>query len=319
MEKSPDAFRTISEVAEFLDTPAHVLRFWESRFPQVRPIKRAGGRRYYRPTDVALLSGIRRLLHEDGLTIRGVQKILREQGVRHVAGLIDDEPAEEEDDITLEADVILDGIVSSVPEPAAVLPFPSQARMEQPKEPLAEAPPQAPPAPAAKADAPVKRSPPRVSPDQGKLFAEEEDRPVAASSAKPDAGAQNPTEEGAEQAETPAPAAAQPAAPGSPEPEPVAASAPETPTEPASALTPPITAESDQAKPAAESPKDAAPAPEKPAMAAEAPEENFWLASDLRAARPSRLARKRAEILPLALRLQALRDHVAELGRVPRR
>ncbi|AWB48455.1 MerR family transcriptional regulator [Gemmobacter aquarius] len=87
MEKSADAFRTISEVAEQLDTPAHVLRFWESRFPQVRPVKRAGGRRYYRPADVALLAGIKRLLHDEGVTIRGVQKILREQGVRHVATL----------------------------------------------------------------------------------------------------------------------------------------------------------------------------------------------------------------------------------------
>jgi len=87
MDKSPEAFRTISEVADTLDTPAHVLRFWESRFPQIRPVKRAGGRRYYRPADVALLTGIKRLLHEEGLTIRGVQKILREQGVRHVAGL----------------------------------------------------------------------------------------------------------------------------------------------------------------------------------------------------------------------------------------
>lgn len=88
MEKSPEAFRTISEVADFLDTPAHVLRFWESRFPQIRPVKRAGGRRYYRPGDVALLSGIKRLLHDEGMTIRGVQKILREQGIRHVAGLV---------------------------------------------------------------------------------------------------------------------------------------------------------------------------------------------------------------------------------------
>lgn len=87
MDKSPDAFRTISEVAEVLETPAHVLRFWESRFPQIRPVKRAGGRRYYRPADVALLTGIKRLLHDEGMTIRGVQKILREQGVRHVAGL----------------------------------------------------------------------------------------------------------------------------------------------------------------------------------------------------------------------------------------
>ncbi len=90
MEKSPEAFRTISEVSELLDTPAHVLRFWESRFPQVRPVKRAGGRRYYRPTDVALLSGIKRLLHGDGLTIRGVQKVLREHGIRHVMAMADD-------------------------------------------------------------------------------------------------------------------------------------------------------------------------------------------------------------------------------------
>lgn len=87
MDKSPDAFRTISEVAETLETPAHVLRFWESRFPQIRPVKRAGGRRYYRPADVALLIGIKHLLHDEGMTIRGVQKILREQGVRHVAAL----------------------------------------------------------------------------------------------------------------------------------------------------------------------------------------------------------------------------------------
>lgn len=92
MDKSPDAFRTISEVADLLETPAHVLRFWESRFPQIKPVKRAGGRRYYRPADVALLSGIRKLLHEDGMTIRGVQKILREQGVRHVTVLGGDEP-----------------------------------------------------------------------------------------------------------------------------------------------------------------------------------------------------------------------------------
>jgi DNA-binding transcriptional MerR regulator len=89
MSKSAEAFRTISEVAEILDTPAHVLRFWESRFAQVKPVKRAGGRRYYRPSDVTLLSGIKHLLHDEGLTIRGVQKMLREQGVRHVAALAD--------------------------------------------------------------------------------------------------------------------------------------------------------------------------------------------------------------------------------------
>ncbi|GAA0304420.1 MerR family transcriptional regulator [Rhodovulum strictum] len=87
MEKSPEAFRTISEVAAWLDTPAHVLRFWESRFSQIKPVKRAGGRRYYRPADMMLLGGIKKLLHEDGLTIRGVQKILREEGVKFVSSL----------------------------------------------------------------------------------------------------------------------------------------------------------------------------------------------------------------------------------------
>ena len=81
MDKAPDAFRTISEVADDLDVPQHVLRFWETRFTQIRPMKRSGGRRYYRPDDVALLRGIRHLLYGEGYTIRGVQRILREQGV----------------------------------------------------------------------------------------------------------------------------------------------------------------------------------------------------------------------------------------------
>lgn len=78
--KSADAFRTISEVADELDVPKHVLRFWELKFPQIKPMKRGGGRRYYRPEDMALLSGIRELLHSEGYTIKGVQKILKEQG-----------------------------------------------------------------------------------------------------------------------------------------------------------------------------------------------------------------------------------------------
>jgi len=80
MDKSPEAFRTISEVAEGLDLPQHVLRFWESRFPQIKPLKRGGGRRYYRPDDVELLRAIKRLLYDEGYTIKGVQKMLREQG-----------------------------------------------------------------------------------------------------------------------------------------------------------------------------------------------------------------------------------------------
>jgi DNA-binding transcriptional MerR regulator len=85
--KSAEAFRTISEVAVELDVPQHVLRFWESRFAQVRPVKRAGGRRYYRPDDIDLLKGIRALLYSDGFTIKGVQKVLKERGLRHVAGI----------------------------------------------------------------------------------------------------------------------------------------------------------------------------------------------------------------------------------------
>jgi DNA-binding transcriptional MerR regulator len=84
LEKAPDAFRTISEVAGDLDVPQHVLRFWESRFRDIKPMKRGGGRRYYRPEDIQLLRGIRHLLYGEGYTIRGVQRILRESGVKFV-------------------------------------------------------------------------------------------------------------------------------------------------------------------------------------------------------------------------------------------
>jgi DNA-binding transcriptional MerR regulator len=90
--KSPEAFRTISEVAEMLDVPQHVLRFWESRFASIKPVKRAGGRRFYRPEDIDLLRGIRTLLYHEGYTIKGVQKILREKGVRHAAEVGRSEP-----------------------------------------------------------------------------------------------------------------------------------------------------------------------------------------------------------------------------------
>ncbi len=84
MSKGPDAFRTISEVAASLDLPQHVLRFWETRFKQIKPMKRGGGRRYYRPEDVALLRGIKHLLYGEGYTIRGVQRILKDQGNQYV-------------------------------------------------------------------------------------------------------------------------------------------------------------------------------------------------------------------------------------------
>jgi DNA-binding transcriptional MerR regulator len=93
LDKAPDAFRTISEVADDLDIPQHVLRFWETRFAQIKPMKRSGGRRYYRPDDVDLLKGIRRLLYGEGYTIRGVQRILKEHGIKSVQGLADSSAA----------------------------------------------------------------------------------------------------------------------------------------------------------------------------------------------------------------------------------
>ena len=87
MEKSPDAYRTIREVADSLDLPQHVLRFWETRFPQIRPLKRAGGRRYYRPDDIERLRVIKRLLYDEGYTIKGVQKLFKEQGVQALSAI----------------------------------------------------------------------------------------------------------------------------------------------------------------------------------------------------------------------------------------
>lgn len=104
MSKSADAFRTISEVADWLGVQTHVLRFWESKFPQIKPVKRAGGRRYYRPGDMLLLGGIRKLLHEDGMTIKGVQKILREDGIARVSDM--SAPLDAETDLELDSDLI---------------------------------------------------------------------------------------------------------------------------------------------------------------------------------------------------------------------
>ena len=87
MSKSEKAFRTITEVAEILELPAHVLRFWESKFKYIKPMKRGGGRRYYRPEDINLLLGIKYLLHSDGLTIKGAQKIIQNNGVKATARL----------------------------------------------------------------------------------------------------------------------------------------------------------------------------------------------------------------------------------------
>ncbi len=119
MSKSPDAFRTISEVADWLGVPTHVLRFWESKFSQVKPVKRAGGRRYYRPNDMRLLGGIKKLLHEDGQSIKGVQKILRDKGVPHVVALSHpiDSPAAP---VTIDVTPVSETVVPFAPRAAAV-------------------------------------------------------------------------------------------------------------------------------------------------------------------------------------------------------
>lgn len=128
MEKATDAFRTISEVAEELDLPQHVLRFWETKFNQIRPMKRGGGRRYYRPDDVELLRGIQYLLYGEGYTIKGVQRILKEQGVRFVMEVWrhpgEPIPAAPEEEI---ADETLSGEVEADVEEAPVRPA---ARLE---------------------------------------------------------------------------------------------------------------------------------------------------------------------------------------------
>ena len=84
IEKSPQAFRTISEASEILSLPSHVLRFWESKFKQIKPLKRAGGRRFYRPNDILFIFGIKKLLHLDGLTISGVKRLIKENGINHI-------------------------------------------------------------------------------------------------------------------------------------------------------------------------------------------------------------------------------------------
>ncbi|WP_322888883.1 MULTISPECIES: MerR family transcriptional regulator [unclassified Yoonia] len=129
MAKAREAFRTISEVAEWLDTPTHVLRFWETKFSQIRPVKGAGGRRYYRPSDMDLLGGIKQLLHEDGLTIKGTQKLLREKGVKYVASLGPSVTLESVEDITAAPPVVPQAappapVASPAPAPQAADPAP---------------------------------------------------------------------------------------------------------------------------------------------------------------------------------------------------
>ena len=111
MAKGPEAFRTISEAADELGVPQHVLRFWETKFSFIRPMKRAGGRRFYRPQDLMVLKGVRILLHEDGYTIKGVQRLHKEQGIRRLlaAANADDEAGPETEDAAFEGGTIGEG------------------------------------------------------------------------------------------------------------------------------------------------------------------------------------------------------------------
>lgn len=170
MVKAREAFRTISEVAEWLDTPTHVLRFWETKFSQIRPVKGAGGRRYYRPSDMDLLAGIKQLLHEDGLTIKGTQKLLRDKGVRYVAalgpsvaGAADDADLPEDMLLADQSDAVPD-LDDALPEQTTLLPDPDDAlpdHMDALHDQIAEIAPQQPAAPPAPPQpAFVRESPP---------------------------------------------------------------------------------------------------------------------------------------------------------------
>jgi DNA-binding transcriptional MerR regulator len=288
MDKSPDAFRTISEVAELLDTPAHVLRFWESRFPQIKPVKRAGGRRYYRPADVDLLTGIRKLLHDQGLTIRGVQKVLREQGVRHVSGLSDEDGYD---------DAELDFVPEPEPEQRVAEPiplFPKQkpAPSVAPAEPIAvsatsnDAAPELPFAPDGE---PQPDTLPTVESDgeaddsaeSENIFLDAEESPAG----EDDAGQDLATKAVAKMLE-------QDAMPNAPPPE-------DTPSADAAPV----------AKPAI---------PELPAMdASEIHAE--WLPAELRPLYRGAFGARAPQVQALIQRLEALRSRVGDLGRVPRR
>ena len=169
MEKSPDAFRTISEVADWLGVPTHVLRFWESRFPQVKPVKRAGGRRYYRPADMLLLGGIKRLLHDDGMTIRGVQKMLREDGVKHVSSY--SQP--------LDAEAALRDVT---PEEEDVAPSPMAVDVEP--EPLDNVVPMG-AAPSASVEAPIEEPAEEREPETAETGPETQETPLVLERAEP--------------------------------------------------------------------------------------------------------------------------------------
>ena len=320
--KSADAFRTISEVAEWLGVQTHVLRFWESKFSQVKPVKRAGGRRYYRPADMLLLGGIRKLLHEDGMTIKGVQKILREEGMAHVADMsppLDDITAAQVDGDLVAGDGAIEAeLVPPTPEPeieVAPEPVVEEAAIVAPvveaatPEPVIEEP-QGPPV----IDEPVLETPEAPTPEPMNLFAEPPAPDVddaAPVDETPDTAALPPEPDAAEPArDTPAPLPAFLRRPTPPEP---ATEAPED--APETAAVPSFMAAPPQAEPA---PEAEAPKPQ----IIDVPEEPNPEALEVRpsalglAARAGALTEaQRAAIAPLVAELTALRDRMASARR----
>ncbi len=224
-EKGPDAFRTISEVADDLDVPQHVLRFWETRFSQIKPMKRGGGRRYYRPDDVDLLRGIRKLLYGDGYTIKGVQRILKEHGVRHVIGIGAARNG---------ADTAVPAAIVDVPSPAASPAEPAgqgPATHGEPPRPavVSPAPVEPPRAPQFAPPQPVAPTPPPAAPqavppaapadtaplpglDSLRVFAVDRVAPQTEAPAEPAVPAESKPEPASVEAATPEPVAPPPAA-----------------------------------------------------------------------------------------------------------
>lgn len=333
MAKSADAFRTISEVADWLGVQTHVLRFWESKFTQIKPVKRAGGRRYYRPADMLLLGGIRKLLHDDGLTIKGVQKILREEGMAHVADL--SPPLDDETTGRLDSDLappIRDetGIAAAVPAPKPVDQAPIRTLRDGPfsaddtgggdpgPTPIAPDAPQP-----AYMRAPDRNMPagsgvepgpaPTLTPDFGPFGDDSHDAPQAGGLADTPPG-ETPVAD-TPLADTPMAAASAP----SPAPQPPVGTAPEATETP-----PPIAAAPDPAPMAAPVPE---PVPEPPRRAriVHAPDEVDLEGDDIapsaltRAVMLDRLTPQQRDALrPLVAQLTALRDQMARARHEPR-
>lgn len=302
MTKSKDAFRTISEVSDWLNTPAHVLRFWESKFSQIKPVKRAGGRRYYRPDDMALLGGIKSLLHDQGMTIKGAQKLIRERGVKYVASLSPSAIDEDDADLVDAAEAVeppkVDNVVSlsgaraAAPEPTSDVSFDGNPAGDD-----------APPLPFGD-DAPVAKGTADEAPNDADAEPEVAAEPEVEATEPPAA----PTEDAADHDALPEPDTGEITEPD-PVSEPVAASAEEErPLEAA-----PETAPEDVADPSAVA--DASPAwdenaPYTPSVPVPAEEDEIHILEALAELPPGALAKQAERVAPLLGRLTEIANNM---------